>query len=107
MYLELAEHSINCDQKPHIEMRIKDLPVKKIQFTVKLLFKLKGFVLKVQNGAIREMQTGACEVKGSVHYAGQVIMEKKLSPITLPGRIKIPTTIGGGETEPIAKAQGA
>src|SRR6185295_11036198 len=52
-YLELAEHTINCEQKPHLEMRIKDLPVKKIEFVVKLLFKLKGFVLKVQNGAIQ------------------------------------------------------
>jgi len=94
MYLELAQHSINCEQKPHIEMRIKDLPVKKIEFIVKLLFNLKGFVLKVQGGAIQEMQTGACEVKGTVSFAGQVIIEKKLSPITLPGRIQVPSLIG-------------
>jgi hypothetical protein len=94
MYLELAQHSINCEQKPHLEMRIKDLPVKKIVFLVKLLFNLKGFVLKVQNGAIQEMQTGACEIKGTVSYAGQVILEKKLSPINLPGRIDVPALVG-------------
>lgn len=93
-YLELAQHTINCDQKPYLEMRLKDIPVKKIQFTVKLVFVLKGFVLKIQGGAIQEIQTGACEVKGTISYAGQVIVEKKLSPIKLPGTLSVPSIIG-------------
>lgn len=105
MYLELAEHSINCEQKPHIEMKIKAKSVKKIEFVVKLLFKLKGFVLKIQDGAIREMQTGVCEAKGTVSYAGQVIIEKKLSPIKLPGKIQIPAVVGALRTEPIGKVK--
>ena len=75
-------------------MRIKDLPVKKIEFLVKLVFNLKGFVLKVKAGAIEEIQTGACEVKGTISYAGQVIVEKKLTPIKLPGRLPVPASIG-------------
>jgi len=94
MYLELAQHSINSEHKPHLEMRIKDLPVKKIEFVVKLVFNLKGFVLKVKAGAIQQIQTGACEVKGTVSYAGQVIMEKKLTPIKLPGTITVPAGLG-------------
>src|SRR5690349_20865679 len=94
MYLELASHTINSEHKPHIEMRIKDLPVKKIEFLVKLVFNLKGFVLKVKDGAITEVQTGACEVKGTVSFAGQVIAEKKLSPIKLPGTIRVPASLG-------------
>ena len=94
MYLELAQHSINSEHKPHLEMRIKDLPVKKIEFIVKLVFNLKGFVLKVKAGAIQQIQTGACEVKGTVSYAGQVIMEKKLTPIKLPGAITVPAGLG-------------
>jgi len=105
MYLELAQHSINCEQKPHLEMRIKELPVKKIEFLIKLLFNLKGFVLKVQNGAIQEIQSGACEIKGTVSYAGQVIVEKKLSPINLPGRIDVPALIGSLHSEPAEKAR--
>jgi hypothetical protein len=94
MYLELAQHSINSEHKPHLEMRIKDLPVKQIEFVVKLVFNLKGFVLKVKAGAIQEVQTGACEVKGTISYAGQVIAEKKLSPIQLPGTIRVPAALG-------------
>ena len=93
-YLELAKHTINCDQKPYLEMRLKDMPVKKIQFTVKLVFNLKGFVLKIQGGAIQEIQTGACEVKGTISYAGQVIVDKKLSPIKLPGTLPVPAALG-------------
>ena len=94
MYLELASHTINSEHKPHLEMRIKDLPVKKIEFLVKLVFNLKGFVLKVKAGAIQEVQTGACEVKGTISYAGQVIAEKRLSPIKLPGTLRVPPALG-------------
>ena len=99
MYLELAQHSINSEHKPHLEMRVKDLPVKKIEFLVKLAFNLKGFVLKVKAGAIQEIQTGACEVKGTISYAGQVIVEKKLSPIKLPGAIPVPAALGLFQTQ--------
>jgi len=94
MYLEPAQHSINSEHKPHLEMRIKDLPVKKVEFLVKLVFNLNGFVLKVKAGAIQEIQTGVCEVKGTVSYAGQVIVEKKLTPIKLPGRVSVPSSLG-------------
>jgi hypothetical protein len=109
MYLELAQHSINSEHKPHIEMRIKDLPVKKIEFLVKLVFNLKGFVLKIKAGAIQEIQTGACEVKGTISYAGQVIVEKKLTPIKLPGTVRVPAALGLLSAPPtvLAKAQGA
>ncbi|HEV2883891.1 MAG TPA: hypothetical protein VGW36_03480 [Pyrinomonadaceae bacterium] len=99
-YLELAQHTINCDQKPYLEMRLKDMPVKKIVFTVKLVFTLKGFVLKIQGGAIQEIQTGACEVKGTISYAGHVIVEKKLSPIKLPGTLSVPAAIGLFQSAP-------
>jgi hypothetical protein len=105
MYLELAQHTINSEHKPHLEMRIKDLPVKKIEFVVKLVFNLKGFVLRVKAGAIQQIQTGACEVKGTISYAGQVIVEKKLTPIKLPGAIPVPPSLGLYHTPPVEQAK--
>lgn len=105
-YLELAQHTINCDQKPYLEMRLKDVPLKKIQFAVKLVFTLKGFVLKIQGGAIQEIQTGACEVKGTISYAGQVIVDKKLAPIKLPGTVPVPAAIGAFQS-PLERAKAA
>jgi hypothetical protein len=81
-------------------MRLKDMPVKKIVFVVKLVFTLKGFVLKIQGGGIQEIQTGVCEVKGTISYAGQVIVDKKLSPIKLPGTLSVPASLGLFQSPP-------
>src|SRR2546423_1981522 len=106
-YVELAQHSINCDQKPHIEMRFKNMPIKKIEFGVKLVFGLKGFVLKIQNGAIAEIKTGSCDVKGTISYAGQVIVDKKLTTINLPGRLPVPALIGSLRAKPAEQVKAA
>ena len=89
MNLELGEHTINSQHRPHIEIRIRNIPVKKIEFTLELAFNLKGFILKIQNGAIREMESGNCEVKGTLKYQGLTIAEKELAPISLPGSIPL------------------
>lgn len=95
-YLELAEHGINSEHKPSIDVKLRGATVKTIALLVQLGFKLRGFVLKIQNGAIVELQTGSCEVKGTVKYGGLAIAEKKLAPIKLP--FSIPLTIA--ETVP-------
>lgn len=87
MNTELGEHAINSVHRPHIEIRIQNKTVKKIEFALKMTFYLKGFVLKIQNGAIRGIQTGECEVKGKLEYKDLVIAEKKFSAITLPGAL--------------------
>lgn len=93
VYLELAEHAIDYETKPFIDVKIKSASVKKLTLNVQLDFKLKGFVLKVQNGAIKEMQTGNCEAKGTIKYGSLTIAEKKLEPIKLPLSIEIPDDI--------------
>ncbi len=93
VYLELAEHSINSEHKPSLDVRIKGATVKKIELPIQLGFKLRGFVLKIQNGGIKEMQTGHCEAKGTIKYGTLTIAEKKLEPIKLPFSIPIPSSI--------------
>lgn len=101
MYLELADHTIISEHKPSIDLKLKSKTVKKIQFNVQLTLKLKGFVVKIQEGMIREMQTGQCEVKGAIKYAGLPIAEKKLEPIKLP--LSIPIRWNAG-VEPVPAA---
>src|SRR6266852_6065144 len=91
--LELTEHNINSEHKPSLDVRIKGATVKKIELGVQLGFKLKGFVLKIQNGGIKEMQTGHCEARGTIKYGTLAIAEKKLEPIKLPFSIPIPSSI--------------
>jgi hypothetical protein len=87
--VELGEHTINSQHRPHIEVTIQNRSVKKIEFILRLVFKLQGFVLKIQNGAIKEMVSGKCEVKGTLEYQGLIIAEKKLQEITLPGFVPL------------------
>ena len=98
-YLELGEHVINSQHRPHIEVKVKRVSVKKLEFLLRLNFKLKGFILKVQNGAVTEMQTGSCDMKGSLEFQGLSVAEKKLSPIKLPGRISLEAMRGMWETD--------
>jgi hypothetical protein len=91
IYLELAQHTINSEHKPSVDVKIKGATVKKIELVIQLGFNLKGFLLKIQNGAIRELQTGQCEAKGTIKYGGLTVAEKKLEPIKLP--LSIPITV--------------
>lgn len=93
VYLDLTEHSIDYETRPFIDVKIKSASVKKLTLNVVLNLKIKGFVLKIQNGAIREMQTGKCEGKGTVKYEKLTIAEKKVEPIKFPLSIRIPSLI--------------
>ncbi len=93
-FLDLAEHSIDYATKPSVDVKIKGVTARKVTLDLALNMKLKGFTLKVQNGAIREIQTGSCEMKGSIKYEKLPIAEKKLAPITFPLSIRIPELPG-------------
>jgi hypothetical protein len=104
IYLELAEHTINSEHKPSVDVKIKGATVKKIELVIQLGFNLKSFLLKIQNGAIREMQTGQCEAKGTIKYGGLTVAEKKLAPIKLPFSIPIPAELPGPVPETESEA---
>jgi len=88
-YLGLADHSITSEHSPYIEVRIAKAPPKKIEFKLKLVFKLKACELKIQDGLIKQARAGACEVEGTLAQGPLVIATKKLAPIKLPGSFPI------------------
>ena len=81
----LGEHTVSSEHHPYVDIKIKGQTVKRIEFTMRLLFKLNSFVLRIKQGEIKEIQTGTCEVKGVVEYQGIAIAEKQMEPINLPG----------------------
>lgn len=99
VYLDLTEHSLDYETKPFIDVKIKSASVKKLTLNVALNLKIKGFGLKIQNGVIRELQTGKCEGKGNIKFAKMSIAEKKFEPIKFPLSIKIPSLISIDEPE--------
>ena len=82
--VELADHTIKSNHHPHIEVRQKKATSKKIEFTLRLFFKLQGFSVRIQNGIITEMRTGSCEMQGTLEYQGLAVVEQKNGPINLP-----------------------
>jgi hypothetical protein len=82
--VELADHTIKSQHRPHIEVRRKKATSKKIEFTVRLVFKLHGFSVRIQNGHIKEIRTGPCEMQGTLQYQGLAVVEQKNGPIILP-----------------------
>jgi len=51
---------------------------KKIEFTVELLTRLKGIILRIQAGTITEIEAGSCDFEGKVKYQDLTIADKKL-----------------------------
>lgn len=88
-YVGLAEHTVSSEYRPYIEVRVANAPVKKIEFTLRLLFELKGCILKIREGAIAEAQTGSCDLEAILEYADLALVKKKLSLINLPGSLAL------------------
>jgi hypothetical protein len=89
-YAELANHTISTAYHPYISVQIGKAPIKKLEFTVTASFTMKAFVLKIQNGSIREIRTGSCEAEGELKGLGLLLANKQLAPLQLPGRIHVP-----------------
>jgi hypothetical protein len=95
--LDLAEHVITNQYHPYIEIRIAGLPSpKKIEFTVELLTRLRGIILRIQAGTITEIQAGSCDFEGKVKYQELTLADKRPGPIELVGV----STIGKQQASP-------
>ena len=75
--LPLAEHTITSTHKPSLKPSIKNVPLAEIQFNINLALKLKGVILKLQNGRIMEVTIGGCNANGTVKFQDFKIVEKK------------------------------
>lgn len=85
----LTEHTIKSEHKPYVEILINEKPVGKIDFNINISLTLKGMILKIQDGKIKEIKTGSCKGKGNVKLEDLVIMEKETESISLPGSINL------------------
>ena len=83
----LVEHTIKSEHKPYLEILINDYSVGKIDFSINVSLTLKGFILKIQDAKIKEIQTGTCKGKGTIKCEDVVIMEKETESFPLPGSI--------------------
>ncbi len=89
-YIELTSHKIKSEYNPYIEIRINGIPLpKKINFNLLLTFDLKGFILKIQDGLIKQIRTGSCTVEGQFSFQDLTIAKKELFQLDLPKIIEV------------------
>lgn len=85
----LSKHTIKSEHHPYIEILIDERPVKKIMFNITVALTLKGIILKIQGGKIKEIQTGDCVGSGSITYKDTTILKKDFVSISLPGSVEL------------------
>lgn len=81
---QLAEHTIDVDFHPSLELVLNDQALPGIALDVFLSLALKGLILKVRGGRVREMSVGSIVARGRLETAGLTILEKESEEIHLP-----------------------
>ncbi|OLD62365.1 MAG: hypothetical protein AUI53_01665 [Acidobacteria bacterium 13_1_40CM_2_60_7] len=83
----LAEHTLKSEHHPYVEILLKEQPVGRIVFDLEFSLTLDGFVLKIQDGMIQEIQAGSAKGDGSLSLGEAVILKRELAPVHFPGHI--------------------
>lgn len=83
----LARHTLRSEHKPSIELFLNQQPLGDLTFQITLALAFEGAVLAIQDGRIREAQTGTCLASGKISCEGVVLIEKATEKIPLPGRV--------------------
>ncbi len=87
--VQLAEHTIKSVHHPYIEILINDKPLGKIDFEIVVSLALKGIILEIRDGKIKEILTGSCKGKGTIKCEKFLILEKETESFPLPGSISL------------------
>lgn len=88
-FVPLAEHSIKSDHHPALEVLVDGQLIAKFVFDISLVLELKGFVLRIEDGRIKEVHTGSMQAKGSIAFHDVVLLEKEFHSVQLPGVIRL------------------
>ncbi len=96
VFIELKEHTITSNHKPHLDIEINNRSIGKITFEINLELTVQGIILKIQDARIKQIRTGIVKASGVINCEGVEITKKESEEIQLPGTIEL------GEGIPIA-----
>ncbi len=85
----LAEHTVQSEHHPHLDIYVKDECVGTIGFEIRLTFAARGVMLLVQDGMIRSIKTGEIKGKGSLKCEGTLLLDQDFRSLPLPGSINL------------------
>ena len=87
--IPIAEHSIDSQHHPHLEILMNDTIITEIEFEIKLTLHLKAIILKFQDKKLLEIHTGECSLSGNISCEKINVMDIESRKIELPGIIVV------------------
>jgi hypothetical protein len=87
--VQLAHHTLASSHASSIELRAQGRKVLELSFPIELAFEIDAAELTLRGGRVREIRAGDVQARGTVKLENTVILERKLSPLRLPGRIVV------------------
>jgi len=88
-FVEMADHTINSEHNPQIDVVVNKQVITTIYFYIVLALSFKGLVLRIQDGKIKGITTGNCLGRGSLYCENRLLLEKETRSFTLPGAIDL------------------
>jgi hypothetical protein len=85
----LVEHTVKSKHHPYVEILLHEKPVGRVEFDLDFSLTLAGFVLKIQDGIIREIQTGSAKGEGKLALATVTLFKRETKPLDFPGHIPL------------------
>jgi len=85
----LVEHTVRSIHHPGIEILVDDQPAAMIELEIEIALTLEGAILKISDGKIKGITTGACTGKGIIKCEGFTVLEKETGPLRMPGAIDL------------------
>jgi len=85
----LMEHTVKSKHHPYVEILLHDKPMGRVEFDLDFSLTLAGFVLNIQDGSIREIQTGSAKGEGKLALATVTLFKRETKPLDFPGRIPL------------------
>ena len=85
----LAEHTVKSKHHPYVEVLLRDVPVGRVEFDLEFSLTLEGFVLKIQDGMIREIKTGSAKGEANLTLASVSLFKRETQSLHFPGHIPL------------------
>ena len=85
----LADHTIESEHKPYLDLYENGKRIGRLPFTAKLEIELRGLLLEIGGGAIRKIQSGEIQVKGTLKVGDFILAEKPFAPMRIPGELRL------------------
>jgi len=87
--VSLVEHKIKSTHKPHVEIRMNQKEVGRVNFAVNVEITVGVMKLEIQNARIKKIRTGDWKAKGDFSCEGFLLAERESHSLDFPGTLDL------------------